>query len=360
MTSSEDILNTGKYSSVNGSYALISPCAGASLRGRYEPSRNGHILAGMNEPTELATPALSVGMLIGRQRARAEHSLQCLLEQPEPLEILVGDLTPGEGPLRGFADPCVRVIELENHHMGSGMARLVEEARAPLIALIEDHCYAAPGWAAGVLRAFARPEVAIVSYAIRDAGPETWLTRSFLFTEYGRWMDPAREGPVAIAALNNVAYRRSVLLRKTDLPRRMEGAHALHREIQREGGVAWLAADAIAAHQDWLSFLEGCRANGILKRAYAGSKVQEGLGWPGRLVHAAAMLLAPALHLGRLGWSVRNRPRLWTTFFTSLPVSVPVYVYASYQEALGYLFGVGTSLDDFVEMEVDTARSSER
>jgi len=300
-------------------------------------------------------------MIVGEQRSRAESSLECLLSQQQAprLEIVLGDLRPDLEPLRGSDDSTVRVIDVKPlAHIGPAMARLVEEARAPIVAFIEDHTYADAHWARAVVDAFERPEVAIVNYAMRDAGAQSWLSRSILFAEYGRWMDPAQEGPVAIAALHNVAYRVELLRRSgSRLSERLESAHQLHRSIQRAGGVAWLASTAIASHQDWPTFRDSCRANGIMKRLYSGLLVESGWGWPRRIAYAAAMSVATLLHVGRLAWSVRRRPRLWSTFVTSLPVTVPLFLYSSYQEALGYLLGPGEARDAFTHMEVGQRRS---
>ena len=241
--------------------------------------------------------------------------------------------------------------------MGPAMARCVFEAESPLVAFIEDHCYASPGWAAAVLYAFDRSDVEIVSYAFRDTEPTNWLKRSFLVTEYGRWMDPALDGPVDISTLNNVAYRKASLVKHgDDLRTSMEIAHVVHRRIQRSGGVAWLASNALVAHEDWTDFWAGCRANGVLKRLYGGRLADDGWGWPRRTLYAIGMSVAPALHLWRLAWSVRNRPALWGTFLAALPVAVPVFVYSSLQESLGYVFGSGSASEAFTEMEVGSLR----
>jgi glycosyltransferase involved in cell wall biosynthesis len=301
-------------------------------------------------------------MAVGTQRARAARSLACLLAQGAlpRLEIVLADLRPDLDGIEGAEHPAVRILDAsERPGIGAAMARCALAARSPFVAFIEDHCYAEPGWAEAILDAFRRPEVAMVNYAFRDAGPEGYLTRAFLFTEYGRWMHPAREGPVPIASLNNLAYRVAELRRfdPDTLPDRLEVAHELNREIQRGGGVAWLAPRAVAAHEGWTDFRSGCRGNGVLKRVYSG-RLAERNRWGAvrRLLYAKAMVIAPVLHLWRLAWSVRHRPRLWGTFLATLPVSLPVYVYSSYQEALGYLFGPGGAREAFTEMEVGSPR----
>ena len=75
-----------------------------------------------------------------------------------------------------------------------------------------------------------------------------------------------------------------------------------------------------------------------------------------RLFYAAAMVLAPPLHLWRLSRSLVSRPALWLPFLTALPVSVSVYCYVSFCEALGYLFGPGSAESYFNAVELSITR----
>jgi GT2 family glycosyltransferase len=316
----------------------------------------------LNETSELSeTPELTVGLVIGAERERAGRSLEHLLRQTalDRIEIVCVDLAPDAPPPEEVRADAVRYVPAgQCAFMEEGMALCIEVARAPLVAFIEDHSHAAPGWAAEVIRTFDRPEVAMVNYSFTYAGSGTYLDRAFLVTEYGRWMAPTRPGAVSIAACNNIAYRLAALAPyRGDLAGWLGMAPALHRRIQQAGGTVWQAPGALVAHESWDRLRDGCWANGVMKRMYGGYRpAREGWGTLRRVWYALAMVAAPPLHLGRLAWSLRNRPRLWWAFFTALPVSTTVYVYASYQEALGYLFGPGNSRELFTEMELAVSR----
>lgn len=315
----------------------------------------------MPSPGEGSVPELTAAVIMGAERRRAGRSLRHLLDQTaiDRMEIVCVDVLPGAEPVEESRAPGVRYVPADDcEYMDQAQVRCIDEARAPLIAFIEDHCYASRDWAANVIRAFDRPDVALVNYSFTYAGNGTYLDRAFLMTEYGRWMAPTRPGPVSIPSCNNVAYRVQALGPYRDsMARWMELEPVLHAEILRSGGVAWQSPDALVAHEDWVDLWEGCWANGVMKRMFGAHRSEQG-GWglPRRGLYAAAMTVAPGLHLARLAWSLRRRPTLWPAYAASLPVSVPVYVYSSFQEALGYLFGPGKSREQFTRMELDMPR----
>jgi len=301
--------------------------------------------------------------VIGEQRKRAERNLSCLAAQTavEEIEVLLVDMTPDRGPVAGEEHPAVRRLEhTDDDRFWNALAKGARAARSEIVAFIEDHCFAEPGWAAAVIEAYRKP-VAMVNYAFTDTDPQTYLSRSFLMTEYGRWMAPAKAGPVGIASCNNISYRREVLARYFDrLEEWLKVEYLLHRDIQRNGGVVWLAPDAVVAHEDWLRLRDGFRANGAMKRFHGSGMAFSGTPWSRtrRLIYAAAMALTPPLHLWRLARSVWNRPALWLPFVTALPVSVSVYCYMAYCEALGYLLGPGSSEADFTATELSLSRKA--
>jgi len=228
------------------------------------------------------------------------------------------------------------------------------------VAFIEDHCHAQPGWAAAVLRDFERP-VAMVNYSFIDTEPGSYLSRSFLMAEYGRWLHPTSPGPLPIASCANISYRRDILMRlakERPLEEWFRAEYILHRRIQSDGGVIWQSTDAVAAHEDWVTLSEGLHANGALKRYHAGAIAFGSPLWSlfRRCAYAAGMLVVPALHMWRLLRSIIPRPCHWGHFISALPVSLAVYIYAAAAEAVGYLGGPGDSGEHFVVVELELAR----
>jgi hypothetical protein len=301
-------------------------------------------------------------MIAGPLRGRAERCLSRLLEQTllGQMEIVVVDISPGGPSLAGADHPAVRYFPRSDlAYYSMAQAECVRQARAEIIAFVEDHCYAAAGWAAAVVEAFRQPGVAVVSYAFVNHNPERYLSRAFFVAEYGRWMAPASRGPVPIPTCNNVAYRRRDLEPFfAQLDELFEAEFVMQRRILAGGGVAWLEPAAEVAHESWYHLADGLRANAAMKRANAARRAMAGhWGVLRRCAFAGAMAIAPALHLWRLAASLPKRPSCWAAFLASLPVSLAVYVTSSWQEALGYLLGPGGSREDFKSTELSVDRT---
>lgn len=306
------------------------------------------------------TPALTAALVIGARRERVGRCVEMLLAQTavDDMEIVIADVAPGEPPPPHTDDPRVHRLDLPpDTSYAAARVAAVRASRGRYIAFLEDHSYPDPGWAAAILEAFRRP-VALVNYAFTLANPPTYITRAMLVAEYGRWMAPAKAGPVRIPASNNIAYRRTVLEPyDAELESWFEAEFMLHRDILERGGGVWLAPDARLAHECWTALGPACRANGAMKRLLADARVKRaGWGRAKRTWYAAAMALAPGQALWRLGRSMSGRPALWTDFLLSLPVCLAIYGYSSVQEALGYLLGAGAARDEFNAVELAYVR----
>jgi hypothetical protein len=89
----------------------------------------------------------------------------------------------------------------------------LSEAVGEIVALMEDHCTARPGWIAGIVRAHREhPEAAAIGGAIENgttASPLEWA--SYLMTQ-GAHMAPLRNGPaIRIANEANISFKRAAL-----------------------------------------------------------------------------------------------------------------------------------------------------
>ncbi len=305
-------------------------------------------------------PRLTVVVVVGPLRARAERCLDALLAQTAigEMEIVVVDIAPVGTPLRGADGPSVlHVRRPEIDSFSGSKLEGFRHARSEFVAFIEDHVYACPTWAAAVLDAFRRP-VAVVNFAFACANPKTYVSRASLLTEYGPWATPATPGPITHAACHNVAYRRSVLepvLAKFAEP--FESEFLIHRVIRKNGGVIWLEPRAVVAHENWLTLRDALRANSAMKRRIGHLRSENGRwGIARRVLYAGGMVLSPALHYWRTLRTLPRRPQLIPVFVASLPVSLPIYAAMSVSEAFGYLFGPGSSSEEFFATELDVAR----
>jgi len=308
---------------------------------------------------------LSVGLIVGEMRLRAEQNLARLLAQDslETLEILVVDVGQEGGGLAGADHPSVRYTHRPDlAYYCDAQGELVRQASAPLLAFVEDHSFATPGWARAVLAAFDDPQVAAVNYAFTNVDDARYLSRSVLMAEYGYWMYPHPGGPVGFSSSTNIAYRLASLrplLQGHESA--FEAEFLIHRTLLEQGRLIWLAPDAIVAHESWRSLADACAANGANKRVLGARRASDG-GWgrARRFAWAGGMIVAPALFLVRLARALRHRPSLWGRYLTGLPVCVAIYSYSAWCEALGYLFGAGSSRDEFLVRELSMRRDGLR
>ena len=274
------------------------------------------------------------------------------------MEIIVVDLAIGSSAEASCASDR-RVVWCKcSPRLSYGEARAegARRTRGPIVAFIEDHCYAERGWAAEVIKAFEQP-VDIVSYGMMSTN-DTLMAQMFTLCEYGRWMVPAISGRVPISSCHNVAYRRTTLEPYwTALGEWLDGESLMCRAMQKTGASVWLAGDAKVAHESWSRLSTGLHANRTMKRVYAAQRATRGhFGAGARVAWAAAMTLTPPLHIARVARSLIRRPQLWPLFWISLPLMLLVYAGSAQSEAAGYLFGEGDSRDEFRDLEISIER----
>jgi hypothetical protein len=299
--------------------------------------------------TSRAEPALSVLMVAGQRRERAQRVLDAVAAQSraDALEMVVVDLAADTTPLRLPAGLPTRVVALPAAtSWGPARARAFRESGAPLVAFIEDHCYPAPGWAEALLEAHRQPWDA-VGYAFTNPYPDHYVSRAAMMFDYGLWAHPAKGGPSPLLSYNNVSYKREALLLLGD--ERLDALLAtdfhVHQELLRRGRTLGVAAAALAAHENFTDFGDLMAANHHYTRALAAGRVKvQGWGRARRIFYGLATPFgAPLITLHRRLRSLRGRPSLWGQFAAVLPAVVVVSIWTAVGEALGYLLGAGSS-----------------
>ncbi|MFN8380055.1 MAG: glycosyltransferase [Anaerolineae bacterium] len=103
-------------------------------------------------------PDMTVVLMIDRRRHRAERVLRSVLDQSviDQLEVLLFDFGHQSCPLVPGSDhPSVTVIPAR-YPSSIGAVRLTgfRQAHAPIVAFLEEHTMALPGWAKALLDAF--------------------------------------------------------------------------------------------------------------------------------------------------------------------------------------------------------------
>lgn len=141
---------------------------------------------------------------------------------------------------------------------GGGRALAIREARAPIVAFGEDHCFPQPGWAGALLRSHEEP-CAAVGPVVENANPSNLVSWADLLMGYGPWLAPGTSGERDHLPGHNSSYKRDILLAlDADLPLLMEAESALHWRLREEGHRMLQQAEARVAHtnfSEWRTWL---------------------------------------------------------------------------------------------------------
>jgi hypothetical protein len=306
-------------------------------------------------------PELSVVMIAGAQRARAQGTIDAVGAQTasESIELVVVDVASEADRLRLPGSVRSQRIDVpDGTPWGSLRATGTRAAAAPVVAFIEDHCAPQADWAEALVETHREPWAA-VGYAFVPANPTRWRSRATLIAEYGFWAHPVTGGRARILPGNNVSYKRELLLSLGgDLDRALDMDDNVHRFIAAQGLESAVSAGALVAHQELAGIRPTAKANCDYGRLLAAERWRtEGWGLPRRLLHAAAAPLgAPAARALRLLESLRGRPALWAPALAAVPAIAAIWLANAFGQAAGCLFGTGDAGRRLVGWELSAER----
>ena len=114
-------------------------------------------------------------------------------------------------PFGGYQVVEVGPIRALNYPRRAGIVA----ARAPIVALTEDHCFPAPDWAEALLRAH-QGLWAAVGPAVALANPQRYRAWTNYLLQYGPWVQPTKGGEISDLPGHNSSYKRELLLEYGD------------------------------------------------------------------------------------------------------------------------------------------------
>ena len=218
-------------------------------------------------------PAMSIVVAIDTYRSRAARCLRSLLLQRgiERCEIIVLDAGHANfPPIDGSDHAVVRVVPLPRGlSYGAALAFGVERARAPIVAFIEEHVVAMPGWAEAVLEAHTSGRGAVVGSEMIFDNPGRGASDLVDLLSVGPWTAPAVPGEVTSVRWQNVSYSRKALDSVGDqLSRYLDAEGVFFARLRADGHRLWMEPAAKLRHandQAFGSFLFGAfHANRLL------------------------------------------------------------------------------------------------
>ncbi|MCJ7512013.1 MAG: glycosyltransferase family 2 protein [Anaerolineales bacterium] len=301
---------------------------------------------------------MTVAIVGGNHRKRLHRALESVLQQDGPvIEVLLLDLsTADSASIVPHADPRVRTVSLPPPTtFGQARAVGVREARAPVVAFLEEHCVALPGWARELAVAHQGPW-ACVGSEIHNLNPGVGWSDAVHLGGYSNWMPPAMRGETATTAAHNSSYKRAALADiGTRLSELLVAEPLLQRELARRGHRLLVEPESKLAHENETHF-RSLMAVWWWNRSYGRIRAREASwGWARRIIYLAFSMWIPWYRWARqLGFFVRRRRSALGRFAWNSPRIIILGYLAAAGLAVGAL--AGRTGDDlrFTDLELRT------
>ncbi|MGD8277924.1 MAG: glycosyltransferase [Gemmatimonadota bacterium] len=292
-------------------------------------------------------PSVSVIALLFVGRDYLLRCLDALLRQDteEPVEVIVcHDDRIGDIAAIRERFPRLRFVGLAGRRSPAELrARGIADARAPVVALVEDHCPPRRDWCSRILEAHrARPNVAIGGTVEKGFPPgklrDSGLNWALYLTDYSRYMRPMAEGPSPSLTDCNVSYKIAGLERY-----RAEWEDAFHENVvhgllERAGETLWLDPEIVVYEQRGLPLGDVLRDRYSFGRLFGSSRVA-GATMGARLKLAAFALAMPPVLVLRAGRNLFARGRHRGAFFRAFPALLLTSGTWMLGEFVGYVSG---------------------
>jgi glycosyltransferase involved in cell wall biosynthesis len=276
-----------------------------------------------------------------------DQCLASLREQAHALdaEVIVVAAGTSERAERIAADfPWTRTIHApEISGVPALRRRGVEAAAGEFIAVIEEHCSAAPDWLATALGAHARGRYAAVGGPIVDFDYDRLPDWVVYFLEYNGALPPAPDGETSGLHDANIVYRREALTTHAALLNEGYWFMSLHPVLIAEGSKFLSVPIMVVHHRGPFRFGYYLRQRYLFSRAFAGVRARNESALK-RWVYVFAVPLIPFFLLARMAVTVVKKRCRVTKFIQALPLLGPAVVVLVAGEWVGCVLGPGDAL----------------
>jgi glycosyltransferase involved in cell wall biosynthesis len=205
----------------------------------------------MTHTAEADAPAITVVIVGGNNRRRLARAVGSVLRQTGPaFELFVVDLAAPPAP-PAWDDVRVRAVRLPpTATFGDARALAIDQARAAVVAFLEEHCEAGPGWLEALAAAH-HGAWACIGSEIHNLNPGIgWSDAVYLFG-YSTWMPPATRGEIATTAAHNSSYRKDALLALgSRLPELLVAEPLLQAALRAQGQRMSIEPGARLSHEN--------------------------------------------------------------------------------------------------------------
>lgn len=209
-------------------------------------------------------------------------------------------------------------------------------ATGDVIALLEDYARPDPAWAATIVAAHRQSWAAAIGGAIEN-GIDRALNWAVYFCDFGKYQNPLPAGPAPFASDINTSYKRSALEAIRPLWSNSYREPVVNGAlISRGHGLVLDPKIVVHHHRPDLGLLFALRERFIWGRSYAFARRMI-IGDSRRYLYAALCLGLPVLLLARMARTTLRRGRHFPAFVRALPHLVPLLIFWSVGEMIGYL-----------------------
>jgi glycosyltransferase involved in cell wall biosynthesis len=289
-----------------------------------------------------ATPQLSIVVASVNGLPYLDDCLESLFERCQNSEVIVADCTDEhlQAHVRERWPQAQLIAFQEPTSVPALRAAGVAAARAPYVAVIEDHCVVHNGWARHIVAAHQRGK-SVVGGPIRNGSLRIRDWAAFLF-EYSLFMEPLPTGSTGDLAGMNVSYDRRAIAAMADLLREGKWETWLHERLRSRGFEFYLDEHAVLDHVKDFGIREFTAQRFHYARAYAGMRNAD-LGRR-RIVYAiGSPAIVPLLYY-RIARNVLRRRRHRRELLLATPLIVLYLLATALGEGSGFVFGGGSSL----------------
>lgn len=249
----------------------------------------------------------------------------------------------------------VRVLQADGAATtAQARALAIHAARAPVVALAEDHCFPEPEWAERIVEAHAE-DVAVVGPVIVNANPATALSWANLLFEYAPWMHAAAPHEPEHLPGHNSAYKRAALLAYGEgLGAMLEAETLLHWDLRDRGQRLLHHPGIRTRHVNFSLWPSSIKLRYLCGQAFAGQRAQPWPAWR-RAAYAALALPVRARQMLRALRAPWADPELRREVLRAAPALLFLLGVESLGQAAGYAFGEGRAWERLARIELRRA-----
>ena len=288
-------------------------------------------------------PPLTIAIATNDGWDSIRFAYEAVREQAEArgAEIVLVDGSHGSDPMPDELGPTTRWIDMPGSDISEMRAQAYRVARAPLLAMTEDHVQAAPDWVEQIIRAHAEhPEAAAIGGGVRNGTPQHLIDWASFYAGHAPFMDPVPDGPAEYLSGINVSYKREPLLAALDVVGERAIETLINEQIKASGGVLLADSRLVVMHFQSRGVATTASLHYYAGRHFEGTRRSTSSDAPMRVVRSAVLPLPRGAK--RLATAVRRGQPLGRVI-AAAPALLMLATAQGVGEIVGALKGPGRS-----------------